>query len=90
VKPHAPEFGDVHAPESVPSGLGVPNAFVANVAVATFNDLGSVELRFKQNHGQIAAVILEPIMMNLGICMPQAGFLVDLRELCTRPDTARC
>ena len=84
VKPHAPEFGDVHAPDAVPSGQGVPKAFVANVVVATFNDLESVELRFKQNPSQIAAIILEPIMMNLGICMPQAGFLAGLRELCTR------
>jgi glutamate-1-semialdehyde 2,1-aminomutase len=84
VKPHAPEFGDVRAPESVPSGLGVPSAFVDKVAVATFNDLGSVELRFQQNRDQIAAVILEPIMMNVGLCMPQAGFLEGLRELCTR------
>jgi glutamate-1-semialdehyde 2,1-aminomutase len=53
----------------------VPRAFVTNVVVATFNNLDSVELRFKQNRDQIAAVILEPIMMNVGLCMPQAGFL---------------
>ncbi|PYX12391.1 MAG: aspartate aminotransferase family protein, partial [Acidobacteria bacterium] len=51
VKPHAPEFGDVNAPTSVPAGLGVPKASIANVPVATFNDLRSVELRFKQNQG---------------------------------------
>ena len=39
VKPHAPEFGDVNAPTPVPSGLGVPKGTLANVAVATFNDL---------------------------------------------------
>src|SRR6202795_2794799 len=49
VKPHAPEFGDPNAPNSVPGGLGVPKAAIANVAVATFNDIASVELRFKQN-----------------------------------------
>jgi glutamate-1-semialdehyde 2,1-aminomutase len=38
VKPHAPDYGDVHDPVSVPGGLGVPKASVANVAVATFND----------------------------------------------------
>ena len=87
VKPHAPEFGDVSAPDSVPSGLGVLEAAVTNVAVATFNDLDSVELRFKQNPGEIAALILEPIMMNVGLCIPQPGFLQGLREICTQNGT---
>jgi glutamate-1-semialdehyde 2,1-aminomutase len=84
VKPHAPDFGDVHAPTSVSGGLGVPKASLANVPVATFNDLETVELRFKQNPGEIAAVILEPIMMNVGLCMPQPGFLEGLREMATK------
>ena len=87
VKPHAPEFGDVHAPNSVPSGQGVLEGAVTNAAVATFNDLDSVELRFRQNRGQIAALILEPIMMNLGLCLPQPGFLQGLREICTQNGT---
>jgi len=57
---------------------------VTNAVVATFNDLDSVELRFKQNQDKIAAVILEPVMMNLAVCLPQPGFLRGLRELCTR------
>jgi glutamate-1-semialdehyde 2,1-aminomutase len=84
VKPHAPEFGDVHAPTSVTGGLGVPKAALANIPVATFNDLDSVALRFKENPGDIAAIILEPIMMNVGLCMPQPGFLEGLRELATK------
>ena len=87
VKPHAPEFGDVHAPSSVPTGQGVLEGAVTSVSVATFNDLDSVELRFKQNPGEIAALILEPIMMNLGLCLPQPGFLQGLRELCTQNGT---
>jgi glutamate-1-semialdehyde 2,1-aminomutase len=81
VKPHAPEFGDVNAPNSVTGGLGVPKASLANVPIATFNDLATVELRFKQNPGEIAAVILEPILMNVGLCFPQPGFLEGLREV---------
>jgi len=84
VKPHAPDFGDVHAPTPVPGGLGVPKSAVANVPIATFNDLDSVELRFKQHPGEIAAIILEPIMMNVGLCMPQPGFIQGLREIATR------
>jgi glutamate-1-semialdehyde 2,1-aminomutase len=84
VKPHAPEFGDVNAPTSVSGGLGVPKASLENVPVATFNDLNSVERRFRENPGEIAAVILEPILMNVGMCMPRAGFLQGLRELCDK------
>src|SRR5437762_5922533 len=84
VKPHAPEFGDVHAPASVPGGLGVPKASIANVVIATFNDLATVERRFKENAGEIAAIILEPILMNVGLCLPQPGFLQGLREIATK------
>ena len=49
VKPHPPEFGDAKAPNSVSGGSGVPKASIANVPVATFNDLETVELRFQQN-----------------------------------------
>ena len=62
----------------------MPKASIANVVVSTFNDLASVERRFKENPEEIAAIILEPIMMNVGLCMPQPGFLEGLREIATR------
>ena len=55
-----------------------------NTLVAQFNDLKAVAGLFKENPGQIAAVIVEPIMMNIGICMPEPGYLEGLREICTR------
>ncbi len=84
VKPKEEDIGDINAPNSVPAGLGVIQAVLDNVTVSTFNNLPSVENRFKQFPGQIAAVILEPIMMNVGICMPQPGFLEGLREICNK------
>ena len=87
VKPHAPDYGPIDAPTSVTGGLGVPRASLANVPVATFNDLDSVKRRFKENSGEIAAIILEPIMMNVGLCMPQPGFLEGLREIATKNGT---
>src|SRR6201987_3758712 len=82
VKPKESEYGDENAPNSVPGGGGVPKAAVDNVVVASFNNLKSVENRFKQFSGQIAAIILEPILMNVGLCIPQPGFLEGLRKLC--------
>jgi len=52
----------------------VPKASLDNVVVASFNNLKSVENRFKQYPGQIAAIILEPILMNVGLCLPQPAF----------------
>ena len=84
VKPKPEEFGDIHSPVSVPGGLGVPKAAINNVVIATFNDLDSVEQRFRQFPGEIAAIILEPILMNVGLCLPAPGFLEGLREICDR------
>jgi len=84
VKPKAKEFGDINSPTPVPGGLGVPKGTLGNVLIATFNDLNSVERKFREYPGQIASIILEPIMMNVGLCMPQKGFLEGLREMCTR------
>jgi glutamate-1-semialdehyde 2,1-aminomutase len=84
VKPKAAEYGDPDAPTSVPGGMGVPKASIDNVTIAAFNNLASVENRFKQFPGQIAAIILEPILMNVGLCMPQPGFLQGLRDIATK------
>ena len=62
VKPHAPDFGDINSPVSVPGGLGVPKAALENVLIATFNDLANCRTAFQGRiPGQIAAIILEPI-----------------------------
>ncbi len=84
MKPKASAFGDVHAPTPVPGGMGVPQGSLANTVVATFNDLDSVERRFVEHPGDIAAIILEPIMMNVGLCIPQPGFLEGLRAICDK------
>jgi glutamate-1-semialdehyde 2,1-aminomutase len=86
VKPHPPadDFGDIKNPKAVSAGAGVPKASIANVLIATFNDLETVERRFKENPNEVAVIILEPIMMNVGLCMPQKGFLEGLRTLCDK------
>jgi glutamate-1-semialdehyde 2,1-aminomutase len=84
VKPKAEQFGDPEAPTPVPSSAGVPAGTVQNTLIAPFNNLPAVERLFQQHLNQIAAMIVEPIMMNVGICMPDQGYLQGLRELCTR------
>lgn len=84
VKPKPDKWGDPKMPTPVPSSAGVPAKTVENTLVAPFNDLAAVERLFKQYPDEVAAVILEPIMMNVGICMPQDGFVQGLRDLCTK------
>lgn len=63
------------------SSAGVTKHTAEDTLVAQFNDLSSVEALLKQYPDQIAAVILEPIMGNMGLIPPQPGFLSELRQL---------
>jgi glutamate-1-semialdehyde 2,1-aminomutase len=84
VKPKANQWGSPTAPNRVSAGSGIPKGTLEATLVAAFNDLKSVESLFEANKDQVAALILEPVPMNLGFCMPLPGFLEGLRELCTR------
>jgi len=84
VKPKPDQFGDASRPRQVPAGAGIPAATLEQTLVAPFNDLTAVERLFAQYPKQIAAIIVEPIMMNIGICLPNEGYHQGLRELCTR------
>jgi glutamate-1-semialdehyde 2,1-aminomutase len=81
VKPKDTEVGDAKFPNSVPGGAGIPPATLANVVIAQFNDPDQVEALFQKYRGEIAAVIVEPIMMNVGILLPDSGYHQKLREI---------
>jgi glutamate-1-semialdehyde 2,1-aminomutase len=68
----------------LPDSPGVPATTVANTLVANFNDLDSVEMLLKNNPGQIAAIIVEPVAGNMGVVPPQPGFLEGLRSITER------
>ncbi len=68
----------------VPGSAGVPKGCAADTLTATYNDLSSVDQLFQANAGEIAALIVEPVAANMGVVLPQEGFLEGLREICTR------
>jgi glutamate-1-semialdehyde 2,1-aminomutase len=70
-----------------PDSEGVPDAFVALTRVAQFNDLDEVEGLLRAYGREIAAVIVEPVVGNMGVVLPKPGFLEGLRELTTRART---
>ncbi|MFY9753794.1 MAG: glutamate-1-semialdehyde 2,1-aminomutase [Candidatus Acidiferrales bacterium] len=81
VKPKESEVGDPKFPNSIAGGGGVPKAALQNTVIAQFNDADGVERLFQKYPGEIAAVIVEPIMMNVGILMPDPGYHQALREI---------
>jgi glutamate-1-semialdehyde 2,1-aminomutase len=81
LKPKAEEAGDPARPTPVPAGSGVTKATLENTLIAPFNDLPAVERLFAERPREIAAIIVEPIMMNVGILMPEEGYLQGLREI---------
>jgi glutamate-1-semialdehyde 2,1-aminomutase len=81
VMPEEDEMGPADAPHSAPAGAGVPQAMVDLVDVVPFNDLAAVERALEARTGEIAGMILEPLMMNAGVIHPQPGYLAGLKEL---------
>ena len=68
----------------VPDSAGVPASAAADTRVASFNDLGSVEAAFARDPERIAAIIVEPVVGNMGVIPPKTDFLQGLRNLCDR------
>ena len=68
---------------SIPGSPGVPAGTVADTLVLPFNDRPRVEEVFAQVGDTIAAVIVEPIPGNMGVVLPEPGFLKALRDLTT-------
>ena len=80
------DLGPVDDPRRVP-GPGVPQVIADLVRIVPFNDLAAVERVFAEHQGQIAGMIIEPMMMNAGIIPPKPGYLEGLRRL-TRDNDA--
>jgi glutamate-1-semialdehyde 2,1-aminomutase len=63
---------------------GVPEAFAATTIALPFNSIAAVEAAFQEHGPKIAAVIVEPVVGNMGCVTPREGFLEALREITTR------
>jgi glutamate-1-semialdehyde 2,1-aminomutase len=66
----------------VPDSPGVTRGVANDTLTAPFNDLAAVETLLDANRDQVAALILEPVVGNMGLVLPQPGFLEGLRRLC--------
>ncbi|MEG0641878.1 MAG: glutamate-1-semialdehyde 2,1-aminomutase, partial [Clostridium sp.] len=66
----------------VPDSLGVPKGCASDTLTAVYNDIQSVERLFDENKGEIAAIIIEPVVANMGVVLPRDNFLQKLRDIC--------
>jgi len=64
-----------------PDSPGVTQGTAKDTIIAQYNDLSSVEEIFKQKGDQVAAIIVEPVPANMGVFLPESGFLEGLREI---------
>jgi glutamate-1-semialdehyde 2,1-aminomutase len=67
-----------------PDSPGVTKGTAQDTLIAPFNNLDAVKLLIEKNPAQIAALILEPVVGNMGCVVPEPGYLKGLRELCTK------
>jgi glutamate-1-semialdehyde 2,1-aminomutase len=81
VLPEADEAGPADRPTAVPGNTGIPQAVVDLVAVVGFNDVSAVARVLDEHPGQVAGMIVEPVMMNAGIIPPEPGYLEAVRGL---------
>jgi glutamate-1-semialdehyde 2,1-aminomutase len=81
VAPDEEDAGPQDKPASVPSSTGIPKAITDLTLIAPYNDIGGVARLLDENQGQVAGMILEPVMMNAGIIKPEPGYLAGLKAL---------
>lgn len=79
----ADQLGPEDEPSRVP-GAGIPQAMADLLRLVPFNDLAALERVLEQHRGQVAGMILEPMMMNAGIIPPRPGYLEGVRDLTRR------
>jgi glutamate-1-semialdehyde 2,1-aminomutase len=84
VEPPADRMGDPGHPASVPQSDGIPAAVVELTHVVGFNDVAALEGVFTEHEGEVAAVIVEPAMMNVGIVLPDPGYLDQVKDVAHR------
>ncbi len=77
----ADSAGEVY--RTIPTSRGVPEGVARNTLIVPFNNVAALERVLDERGEEIAALIMEPVMMNVGIVLPRPGYLEAVRRLCT-------
>jgi glutamate-1-semialdehyde 2,1-aminomutase len=86
VVPSMDSSGPRERPWTVPFSRGIPEETARSTMIVPFNDADGLERLLEENGPRIGALIMEPVMMNIGIVLPLPGYLERVRELCDRHD----
>ena len=78
------DIGPADRPHNVADNTGIPGAIMDLVTVVPFNDLAAVERVLTEHPGEVAGMLVEPVMMNAGIIHPLDGYLAGLKDLLHR------
>jgi len=81
VYPDLDEAGPESCPTTVPQSSGIPACVTENTIVVPYNNVEAMRAALERNKGEVAAVILEPVMLNCLLIPPKDGYLGKLREL---------
>jgi glutamate-1-semialdehyde 2,1-aminomutase len=85
MKPPIDQAGPADRPTPVPATAGITAAVLGDTIVIPFNDAEALERVLAA--GDVACFIVEPVMENIGICLPQPGYLQAVREITERYGT---
>jgi glutamate-1-semialdehyde 2,1-aminomutase len=75
-------------PVATSASLGQPAGALADVLVLEWNDAAAFEQLLAARGSEIAAVIMEPVMLNAGVIVPEPGYLETVRRICTERGVA--
>jgi glutamate-1-semialdehyde 2,1-aminomutase len=82
---HSPQrLGPRHDPARIPDSAGIPAKVFDDVVIAPWNDLESLEHILRRHGDDLAAIITEPIMANMGCILPREGYLQQVQKLAHR------
>jgi glutamate-1-semialdehyde 2,1-aminomutase len=84
VVPSMDSSGPTERPWSVPFSRGIPPDAAEYTMIVPFNDIQGLEQTLDEHGSRIGALIMEPVMMNIGIVLPAPGYLEKVRELCDK------
>jgi len=85
-KPSVQAAGPADRPNTVPASQGIPADVKNNTIIAPYNDPEALERILTEHEGEVAAVITEAVLMNVGIMLPDAGYLQSVRDITRKHD----
>ncbi len=85
-KPSKTAAGPADRPNTVPASHGIPTSVKNNTIIVPYNDLEALDRILTEHEGEVAAVITEAVLMNVGIMLPDEGYLRGVRDITRKHD----